>query len=107
MVYELFIITRPYISGGEFIVYNQKQKPKQTKLKMKYLFTLALLNAAAMAKLRVSPGEEGLFLGLTAQFNHSYEKMEDLEKALGAFQHNSATVNEMNSKAKGVTFALN
>lgn len=30
-----------------------------------------------------------------------------MEKALGAFQLNSATVDHMNSKAKGVTFGLN
>jgi len=32
---------------------ESKTKPNQTKLKMKYFFTLALLNAAAMAKRKI------------------------------------------------------
>merc|ERR1712087_79722 len=79
----------------------------QTKLKMNNLFTLALLNAAAMAKFRCSPATESQFLGFAAEYGKDYQNVGELEMRLEIFQANKNEVEEMNKHAVGVTFRLN
>ena len=49
---------------------------------MKYFFTLALLNAAAMAKRKITEQFENEFLSLTATYGRNYYDIKELEKAL-------------------------
>lgn len=74
---------------------------------MNNLFTLALLNAAAMAKLRCSPALESQFLGFAAEYGKDYQNVGELEMRLEIFQANKNEVEEMNKHAVGVTFRLN
>ena len=74
---------------------------------MNNLFTLALLNAAAMAKLRCSPATESQFLGFAAEYGKDYQNVGELEMRLEIFQANKNEVEEMNKHAVGVTFRLN
>ena len=74
---------------------------------MNNFFTLALLNAAAMAKQRFPSQIEGDFLGFAAEYGRDYKDVKEMEKRLGIFQLNSHEVQEMNKKSKGVTFKLN
>ena len=55
---------------------------------MKNFFTLALLSAAAMARLRYSNQEEKAFMGFAAEFARSYSDVEELEMRLAIFQAN-------------------
>ena len=74
---------------------------------MNNFFTLALLNAAAMAKLRCSPALESQFLGFAAEYGKDYQNVGELEMRLEIFQANKNEVEEMNKHAVGVTFRLN
>ena len=74
---------------------------------MNNFFTLALLNAAAMAKLRCSPALESQFLGFAAEYGKDYQNVGELEMRLEIFQANKNEVQEMNKHAIGVTFRLN
>ena len=74
---------------------------------MNNLFTLALLNAAAMAKFRCSPATESQFLGFAAEYGKDYQNVGELEMRLEIFQANKNEVEEMNKHAVGVTFRLN
>jgi len=47
-----------------------KNKPNQTKLEMKYFFSVVLLSAAAMA--RLNEADKGAFLGFAAQYDKDY-----------------------------------
>jgi len=75
---------------------------------MKYhFFTLALLNAAAMAKNVFTQQEKIEFMGLAATYGKGYNEVKDVEKALGAFQTNCHVVERMNRNSLGVTYGMN
>ena len=61
---------------------------------MKYLFSLALLNAAVYA--RCSEETKRQYFGFAAMYEKDIKEVEDLEKRLTAFEKSSNKVNRMN-----------
>ena len=72
---------------------------------MKSLFTVALLNAVALS--RSSHETMQRYLGFAASNNKDVKDEADLRERLGIYKDNIDTIDMMNQKAVGVSFAEN
>ena len=72
---------------------------------MKYLYSVALLSAAAVARCPEQAKKD--YFGFAARFDISVKDTKDLEDRMANFERNNKIIKEMNLKAKGATFGPN